>query len=119
MIESTKKLKEAQAKEDSPEAKATLPTLSVADLDREVKRIPIEVSEVQGVEVVKHDVPSSGEQSVFLPSLFSFTLLGLSNFNFYIEFCIKSVKAPLFFKVQCGRKLYSTIFNNHSAQRKT
>lgn len=72
VIESTKKLKEAQAREDSPEAKATLPTLSVADLDREVKRIPIEVSEVQGVEVVKHDVPSSGEQSVFLPSLFPF-----------------------------------------------
>ena len=68
MIESTKQLKEAQAKEDPPEARASLPTLSVSDLDREVKRIPIEITEVQGVEVVKHDVPSSGER----PSFFFF-----------------------------------------------
>ena len=61
MIESTKLLKEAQAKEDSAEAKASLPTLSVADLERKVKSIPIEITSVQGVDVITHDVPSSGE----------------------------------------------------------
>lgn len=86
VIESTKKLKEAQAREDSPEAKATLPTLSVADLDREVKRIPIEVSEVQGVEVVKHDVPSSGEQSDFQIVYIYFLLFSLSFFGFFLCF---------------------------------
>lgn len=62
VIESTKLLKEAQAKEDSAEAKATLPTLSVSDLDREIKKIPIEISSVQGVDVITHNLPSSGEQ---------------------------------------------------------
>ena len=61
VIESTKLLKEAQAKEDSAEAKASLPTLSVADLERKVKSIPIEITSVQGVDVITHDVPSSGE----------------------------------------------------------
>lgn len=62
VIESTKLLKAAQAKEDSAEAKATLPTLSVSDLDREIKKIPIEISSVQGVDVITHNLPSSGEQ---------------------------------------------------------
>lgn len=61
VIESTKLLKEAQAKEDSPEAKASLPTLAVKDLEREIKSIPIAVDSVQGVKVVTHDIPSSGE----------------------------------------------------------
>lgn len=62
MMESTKLLKEAQAKEDSAEAKASLPTLSVSDLDRKIKSIPIEVKSVQGVDVITHDLPSSGER---------------------------------------------------------
>lgn len=65
VIESTKLLKEAQAKEDSPEAKASLPTLAVADLEREIKRIPIVVDSVQGVDVITHDIPSSGEACFF------------------------------------------------------
>lgn len=64
VIKSTKLLKEAQAKEDSAEAKATLPTLSVADLDRKIKNIPIEITTVQGVKIVKHDIPSSGEEKL-------------------------------------------------------
>ncbi|CAN0127407.1 unnamed protein product [Ectocarpus sp. 6 AP-2014] len=60
VIESTKLLKEAQAKEDSPEAKASLPTLAVSDLEREIKSIPIAVDSVQGVDVITHDLPSSG-----------------------------------------------------------
>lgn len=70
MIESTKLLKEAQAKEDSAEAKASLPTLAVSDLEREIKSIPIAVDSVQGVDVITHDLPSSGEsrQSLFLLS---------------------------------------------------
>ncbi|CAM9788118.1 unnamed protein product, partial [Hapterophycus canaliculatus] len=60
VIESTKLLKEAQAKEDSAEAKASLPTLAVSDLEREVKSIPIAIDTVQGVDVITHDIPSSG-----------------------------------------------------------
>ncbi|CAM9295585.1 unnamed protein product [Ectocarpus sp. 4 AP-2014] len=60
VIESTKLLKEAQAKEDSPEAKASLPTLAVSDLEREIKSIPIAVDSVQGIDVITHDLPSSG-----------------------------------------------------------
>lgn len=68
MIESTKSLKEAQAKEDSPEAKASLPTLAVKDLEREIKSIPIAIDSVQGVDVITHDIPSSGERAKVPPS---------------------------------------------------
>lgn len=34
----------------------------VSDIDREVKRIPIEISRQQGVEIITHNIPSSGER---------------------------------------------------------
>lgn len=33
----------------------------VTDLDRKVKNIPIEVAQEQGVNVITHNIPSSGE----------------------------------------------------------
>ncbi|KAG5183571.1 Metalloenzyme, LuxS/M16 peptidase-like protein [Tribonema minus] len=46
--------------EDAPEAKASIPALSIGDLDRNIKKIPIAVDEVSGVKVVTHAIPSSG-----------------------------------------------------------
>eukprot|EP00611_Tribonema_gayanum_P022355 TRINITY_DN4469_c0_g1_i1.p1 TRINITY_DN4469_c0_g1~~TRINITY_DN4469_c0_g1_i1.p1 ORF type:complete len:1067 (+),score=347.82 TRINITY_DN4469_c0_g1_i1:601-3801(+) len=60
VIAATEKLKAAQAAEDAPEAKATIPALSIGDLDRNIKKIPIAVDEVSGVKVVTHAIPSSG-----------------------------------------------------------
>ena len=60
VIESTKKLKEAQEQEDSPEAKATLPRLSLEDIDREAKKLPIEVETIEGATILKHAVQSNG-----------------------------------------------------------
>jgi Zn-dependent M16 (insulinase) family peptidase len=46
VIAATETLKTAQAAEDSPEARATLPALSISDLDTKIKTIPIDVTEV-------------------------------------------------------------------------
>jgi len=60
VIEDTKALKEAQAAEDSPEAKASLPKLSLEDLDKQSREIPIEVESEEGVTLVKHAITSNG-----------------------------------------------------------
>jgi Zn-dependent M16 (insulinase) family peptidase len=60
IMEATTKLKAAQAAEDSPEARATLPSLTIADLDRKNKEIPMEVGEFEGVPIITHEVTSSG-----------------------------------------------------------
>jgi Zn-dependent M16 (insulinase) family peptidase len=44
IIETTKKLKLLQAAEDRPEERATIPTLELGDLKREVTEYPIEVN---------------------------------------------------------------------------
>jgi len=44
IIEKTAELKRLQAKEDSPEAIATIPSLTLSDLDKDVKEYPIEVT---------------------------------------------------------------------------
>ena len=48
VIESTKSLKEAQLKEDSEEALASIPRVGIADLEREVKTIPTEIASLAG-----------------------------------------------------------------------
>merc|ERR1739844_640347 len=59
IIQNTVTLKQIQAAEDSPEASATIPKLSLEDLTREVAEYPIEVTESQGVTVVKHEMVST------------------------------------------------------------
>ena len=62
VIEKTKTLKELQAKEDSPEDRATIPSLELKDLKREVTEYPIAVSENEndsGVTVVRHQLGST------------------------------------------------------------
>mmetsp|Transcript_6887 Transcript_6887/g.10977 ORF Transcript_6887/g.10977 Transcript_6887/m.10977 type:complete len:1071 (+) Transcript_6887:114-3326(+) len=60
VIQEQEKLMAAQAAEDTPEAKASLPKLSLEDLDREGLEIPIEVEERQGVTVVTHPLHTAG-----------------------------------------------------------
>ena len=55
-------MKELQASEDPPEARATIPSLELADLKREETEYPIDVSENEnnsGVTVVRHELGST------------------------------------------------------------
>jgi len=49
-----------QGKEDSEEALATLPTLTVADVPSEVRKTPLEAYSVCGREVIHHGLDTSG-----------------------------------------------------------
>ncbi len=60
VIDETRMLRELQEASDSPEDLAKIPTLTLEDLDREVKRVPLSVSEVDGSRVVYHDLFTNG-----------------------------------------------------------
>jgi Zn-dependent M16 (insulinase) family peptidase len=60
VLEDTRKLKELQETPDSPEALATIPSLTLADLDRENKTIPLAVSDAHGSPVLYHDLFTNG-----------------------------------------------------------
>lgn len=62
IMEKTKKLKELQAAEDTPEARATIPSLKLSDLKRDVTEFPIAVTENEnghGVTVIRHQLGST------------------------------------------------------------
>jgi Zn-dependent M16 (insulinase) family peptidase len=62
VIAKTIELKKIQAAEDSPESRATIPSLQLSDLKREVAEYPIAVSENEndsGVTVVRHEMGST------------------------------------------------------------
>ena len=61
IISKTVQLKKLQATDDSPEAKATIPSLELKDLKREVTEYPIAVTENEkntGVTVIRHELTS-------------------------------------------------------------
>lgn len=60
IIEKTRILKESQMAEDSAEAKASLPRLSLSDIDRKHTEIAYEEVHVAGARVVTHDLVTSG-----------------------------------------------------------
>jgi Zn-dependent M16 (insulinase) family peptidase len=60
IIEKTRLLKEAQMAEDSPEAKASLPRLSLSDIDRKHVEIPMSLTQLEGAKVISHDLVTSG-----------------------------------------------------------
>lgn len=60
VIENTRELKRLQETPDSPEALATIPTLKLADLDRQNKPIPLEVIEQDGTRILYHDLFTNG-----------------------------------------------------------
>ena len=60
IAEDTAALKAWQAREDSPEAIATLPTLSASDVDPKAERVPTETSEISGSTCYEFTLPTSG-----------------------------------------------------------
>ncbi|WP_298820599.1 insulinase family protein [Chloroflexus sp.] len=60
LVAETQALAEWQQTPDPPEALATIPTLRLADLDRQVKRIPTEVDERGGVTLLRHNLFTNG-----------------------------------------------------------
>jgi Zn-dependent M16 (insulinase) family peptidase len=62
IIEKTTELKKLQATKDSPEAKATIPRLTLNDLPREVIEYPRAITENEkgtGVTVLRHELGST------------------------------------------------------------
>lgn len=60
VIANTASLRARQEAQDSPEELAKLPMLTLGDLDRQVKTIPIEVSEIAGGRLLYHDLFTNG-----------------------------------------------------------
>jgi Zn-dependent M16 (insulinase) family peptidase len=60
LIEDTETLRQLQATPDPPEALATIPTLTLADLDKENKLIPLETFEQAESTVLLHDLFTNG-----------------------------------------------------------
>ena len=60
VVEQTEELKRRQETPDSPEALMTIPMLDRDDLDREVRRIPIEVQQSGETQVLFHDLFTNG-----------------------------------------------------------
>jgi Zn-dependent M16 (insulinase) family peptidase len=60
VIEQTRALKRKQEAADTAEALATLPRLTLQDLDPKNTRIPIETGMLSGAPLVTHDLPTNG-----------------------------------------------------------
>ena len=60
LIEETATLKARQVAEDPPEKLALIPSLTMDDLDRQTRNIPIAVGAEQDVTVLRHDLPTNG-----------------------------------------------------------
>lgn len=75
VIESTKKLKAAQAAEDTPEAKASIPRLSLADLDRKAREIPVDVTTEKGKTYVGDQCFTLNKRSYLSTCCFIFFLI--------------------------------------------
>ena len=60
LVEATCTLKRLQETPDPPEALATIPTLTLDDLPRRNKAIPIEVTRVADTQVLYHDLATNG-----------------------------------------------------------
>ena len=60
IIENTRQLKKRQETPDTPEALATIPTLSLSDLEPQNKLIPIDIQSLAGCKVLYHDLFTNG-----------------------------------------------------------
>jgi presequence protease len=60
LVEDTRLLKLRQETPDSPEALATIPVLTLEDLDPQVRTIPVEESRIAGVRTLYHDLFTNG-----------------------------------------------------------
>lgn len=66
IVENTAMLQAMQETPDAPEALATIPTLTLADIERENKRIPSEAGAVADTPVLYHDLFTNGVMYVDL-----------------------------------------------------
>jgi presequence protease len=60
LIRETEALKIMQETPDAPEALGAIPRLTLEDLDRESKTIPLDVSSIGETEILYHDLPTDG-----------------------------------------------------------
>ncbi len=60
LIAHTAELKELQERPDPPEVRATIPSLTLNDLDKQVRTIPIQVIEGGAVRTLYHDIFTNG-----------------------------------------------------------
>jgi Zn-dependent M16 (insulinase) family peptidase len=60
VVEETRTLKQLQETPDTPEALATIPVLTLNDLDRTEKEIPLEELEAAGSRVLYHELTTNG-----------------------------------------------------------
>lgn len=60
VIADTVKLREMQEAPDTPEALATLPVLTIDDIDATTRTVPIEHIKLDNVHVIYHDLPTNG-----------------------------------------------------------
>ncbi|MCB9078613.1 MAG: insulinase family protein [Anaerolineaceae bacterium] len=60
VIKDTAKLKRMQETPDPPEALAKIPSLTLADIDKVEKTIPIDISESYGAKILHHDLFTNG-----------------------------------------------------------
>lgn len=60
IVEQTKALKEYQSMEDTQEALATIPTLTIDDISKERKHTVYDIHDVNGVKVIKSDINTNG-----------------------------------------------------------
>ncbi|RMF41746.1 MAG: peptidase M16, partial [Anaerolineae bacterium] len=60
LVAQTRELQRLQSTPDSPEALATIPTLSLSDLERQTRRIPIETETVGESTLLYHDLFTNG-----------------------------------------------------------
>ena len=59
-VADTKELKRRQETPDSEEALAALPHLQLSDLEPNIRKLPLEVEQVQGVDILHHDLFTNG-----------------------------------------------------------
>jgi Zn-dependent M16 (insulinase) family peptidase len=79
-----------QTREDDPKEVAKLPKLKVSDLDKKPKEYPTTLSEVMGVEIIEHDLPTNG--IVYLDVLLDVTKIPskfLSYLDLYLDLTLK------------------------------
>ncbi|MFZ2357933.1 MAG: insulinase family protein [Anaerolineae bacterium] len=60
VLATMRRLQTLQDTPDTPEALATIPTLALADLDREIRRIPSVEGELAGARLLTHDLFTNG-----------------------------------------------------------
>jgi Zn-dependent M16 (insulinase) family peptidase len=60
VLDRTERLKALQEAVDRPEDLAKIPTLTLEDLDREIRTVPTDESAIAGVRTLHHDLPTLG-----------------------------------------------------------